>query len=215
MENDVRIRIKTKWSKQEREVSVEDSVSVLAFNAWKIGMQVLLEIENENFQVDTQMQRIDIIEEVMAFMIHTLDRMVYETINNEDRAVLISMYAKKIADHVQDNARDFGGPADYRTPFIEKVNQRMEDYADCSWNSDSNTAGFSMARVFGNHTANALGSRDQKWALDYVQQVLMPDFMTTYKKTIRSIGLIDIEPEKDDTPLQSTHLSLAEDESNK
>lgn len=42
----MRIRIKTKWSKQEREVSVEDSVSVLAFNAWKIGMQVLLEIEN-------------------------------------------------------------------------------------------------------------------------------------------------------------------------
>lgn len=211
----MRIRIKTKWSKQEREVSVEDSVSVLAFNAWKIGMQVLLEIENENFQVDTQMQRIDIIEEVMAFMIHTLDRMVYETIDDEDRAVLISMFAKKIADHVQDNARDFGGPADYRTPFIEKVNQRMEDYADCKWNSDSHTAGFSMARVFGSYTANALGSRDQKWALDYLQQVLMPDFMNTYKKTIRSIGLIDIEPEKGDTPLQSTHLSLAEDESNK
>ena len=213
MENIVRIRIKTKWSKQEREVSVEDSVSVLAFNAWKIGMQVLLEIENEDFQVDTQMQRIDIIEEVMAFMIHTLDRMVYESIDDDDRGILVIMYAKKIADHVQDNARDFGGPADYRTPFIKKVNQRMEDYADCTWNNDTHTAGFSMARVFASHTANALGSRDQKWALDYIQQVLMPDFMTTYKKTIRSIGLIDIEPEKNDTPLQSTHLSLSPDKS--
>jgi len=44
----MRIRIKTKWSKEEREVSVEDAVSVLAFNSWKIGMQTLLEIENED-----------------------------------------------------------------------------------------------------------------------------------------------------------------------
>ena len=50
----MRIRIKTKWSKEEREVSLEDAVSVLAFNSWKIGMQTLLEIENEDFQIDTQ-----------------------------------------------------------------------------------------------------------------------------------------------------------------
>ena len=92
----MRIRIKTKWSKYEREVSVEDSVSVLGFNAWKTGMQVLLEIENENFQIEYQMQRIAVLEEIMAFMVHTLDRMVYETIDDEARATLISLYAKKI-----------------------------------------------------------------------------------------------------------------------
>ena len=105
----MRIRIKTKWSKEERDVSVEDAVSVLAFNSWKIGMQTLLEIENEYFQIDTQQQRIEVIEEVMAFMIQALDRIVHETIKDEDRAALISMYAKKIADHVQDNAHDFSG----------------------------------------------------------------------------------------------------------
>ena len=65
----MRIRIKTKWSKEEREVSVEDAVSVLAFNSWKIGMKTLLEIENEDFQIDTQQQRIEVLEEVMAFMV--------------------------------------------------------------------------------------------------------------------------------------------------
>jgi hypothetical protein len=195
VENNVRIRIKTKWSKYEREVSVEDAVSVLAFNAWKIGMQVLLEIENENFQVDTQQQRVAIMEEIMVFMVHTLDRMVYETIDDEGRATLISLYAKKLADHVQDNARDFSGAGDYRTPFIHKLNQRMQDYAECSWKDESNEPGFNMGRVFGNHTANALGTRDQKWALDTIQQVLMPDFMKTYKTIIKRVGLIENKPE--------------------
>ncbi len=191
----MRIRIKTKWSKYEREVSVEDSVGILAFNGWKIGMQVLLEIENENFQIETQMQRIEVLEEVMAFMVHTLDRMVYETIDDEGRAALISMYAKKLGDHVQDNARDFSGPGDYRTPFIDKLNQRMQDYAETSWDDETNTPGFNMGRVFANHVAEVLGPRDRKWALDYIQQVLVPDFLVTYKKTIKSIGLIEEKPE--------------------
>lgn len=192
----MRIRIKTKWSKQERDVSVEDAVSVLAFNAWKIGMQTLLEIENENFQVDTQQQRIAIIEEVMAYLIHIIDRMVFETIDDEGRASIITEYAKKIADHVQDNARDFSGPGDYRGPFIEKLNLRMDDYADCMWDEERNLPGFNMGRVFGNHVANALGERDQKWALDYIQQVLLPEVMQTYKRAVLQVGLIEDKPEE-------------------
>lgn len=191
----MRIRIKTKWSKQEREVSVEDAVSVLAFNAWKIGMQALLEIENENFQVDTQTQRVDIMEEIVSFMIHITDRMVYESIDDEGRAALITLYAQKMSDHVQENARDFKGKGDHRTPFINKLNERMTDYSDTTWKADENIPGFSMGRVFGNHVSHALGPRDQKWALDYIQQVLLPEILTAYKKITRSIGLIETKPE--------------------
>ena len=189
----MRIRIKTNWSKEEREVSVEDAVGVLAFNSWKIGMQTLLEIENEEFQVDTQQQRIEVIEEVMAFMIQALDRIVHETLNNEDRATLISMYAKKIADHVQDNARDFSGPGDYRTPFIEKLNQRFEGYSDTKWDDKKHEPGFSMGREFATNIAKVLGPKDNKWALDYIQQVLMPEFYSLFKKTVKSVGLVEEE----------------------
>ncbi|MCK5727370.1 MAG: hypothetical protein KAH22_11165 [Thiotrichaceae bacterium] len=202
----MRIRIKTKWSKEEREVSVEDSVGVLAFNAWKIGMQVLLEIENENFQTDTQMQRIAIMEEVMALMIHSLDRMVYHTVDDDDRAHLITMYAKKIADHIQDNARDFDGPGDYRSPFITKLNERMADYAETSWNDEKIEPNFNMSRLFAGHIAETLGPRDRKWVMDYIQQVLTPDFMTLYKKAIRSIGLIETDPDEELSNLSKHHM---------
>ena len=187
----MRIRIKTKWSKEERDVSVEDAVSVLAFNSWKISMQTLLEIENEDFQIDTQQQRIEVIEEILAFMIQALDRIVHETTNDDDRATLISLYAKKLSDHVQDNARDFSGPGDYRSPFIDKLNQRFIRYAETKWDETLHQPGFSMSREFGVNISNVLGPKDQKWALDYIQQVLMPDFYALFKKTVKSIGLVD------------------------
>lgn len=186
----MRIRLKTKWNKQEREVSLEDTVGVLAFNTWKIGMQALLEIENENFQTDTQMQRVMVMEEIMAFMIHVLDRIAYEVLSDEDRNALISTFALKIADHVQDNARDFGGPGDYRNPFINKLNQRMNDYAETSWGKVGQEPGFSMGLLFGNFITEALGPRDRKWVLDYIQRVLMPEILSTYKKVITRLGFL-------------------------
>jgi len=205
----VRIRIKTKWSKYEREISVEDSVSILAFNGWKIGMQVLLEIENENFQIETQQQRIEVMEEIMAFMIQALDRIVHESLNDEDRGTLISLYAKKLADHIQDNARDFSGPGDYRTPFIDKLNNRLEGYSTTKWNDDKHDTAFSMGREFGTNITNVLGPNDKKWALDYIQQVLMPEFYALFKKTIKSVGLVeDNIKDVETSELDSKHVLL-------
>ena len=205
----MRIRIKTKWSKEEREVSVEDAVSVLAFNSWKIGMQTLLEIENEDFQIDTQQQRIEVLEEIMAFMIQALDRIVHETLNDEDRGTLISMYAKKLADHVQDNARDFSGPGDYRTPFIDKLNKRFEDYSETTWDDDFDRPGFSMGVEFGINISDVLGPKDRKWALDYIQQVLMPEFFGLFKKTVKSVGLAeDTIKDVGGEELDSRHVML-------
>lgn len=187
----MRIRIKTKWNKQEREVSAEEIVGVLAFNAWKIGMNAMLEIENENFDVDRQMQRVAIISEIQMLLIHALDRIVYDSVNDEDRAILITTFAKKIADHVHDNARDFAGPGDYRSPFIERLNERMGDYAETKWDQDNHAPSFSMSHEFATHVAAELGPRDNKWALDYLQQVLLPDLIETFNKVLRKTGLLE------------------------
>ena len=187
----MRIRMKTKWNKQEREVSLEDTVSVLAFNAWKIGMQTLLEIEHENFQTDTQMQRVAVMEEIMSFMVHILDRLSHDIMNDEDRAQLVSTFAIKLSDHIQDNARDFSGPGDYRNPFINKLNERMEDYAQTTWGKVGQEPGFSMSLAFGNFIADSLGPRDRKWVLDYIQRVLMPEMLETYKKILGRLGFLE------------------------
>lgn len=194
----MRIRIKTRWSKENREISMEDSVSVLAFNSWKIGMQALLEIENQDFEIDHQMQRIRVLEEISAFMIQSVDRMIHGTTSDEDRGEIITYYAKKMADHVHENARDFGDEGDYRSPFIHKLNERFPAYSETRWDAENDEPGFSMSRELATNIAAVLGDRDRQWALDYIQQVLLPDFFPVFKRTIKSIGLIEdkIMPEQ-------------------
>lgn len=187
----MRIRLKTQWNRQEREVSLEDTVSILAFNAWKIGMQLLLEIENENFQTDTQMHRVAIMEEIMAFHVHILDRISYDLTSEEERSQLISTFALKLADHIQDNASHIAGPGDYRNPFINKLNARMADYAETRWSKVGQEPAFSMSLSFGNFIADALGPRDRRWVTDYVQQILVPEMLGTYKKVLGRLGFLE------------------------
>ncbi len=185
------VRVKTKWSKEGREVSAEEVVGVLAFNAWRIGMQAMLEIEEERFDVTTQMQRVRIISEVMYLLIHSLDRVLYETVSDDDRAFLVSTFARKLSDHVHENARGFEGPGDYRTPFINTLNERMEGFAETKWDEEKQAPGFSMARQFGMNIVGELGAKDREWALDYIQQVLTPEIMEDFHKILTKTGLME------------------------
>ena len=185
------VRVKTQWSKEGRDVSAEEVVGVLAFNAWRIGMQSMLEIEEERFDVTTQMQRIQIISEVMYLLVHILDRILYETVNDDDRAFLISTFARKLSDHVHENARDFGKLDDYRTPFLNTLNERLENFSATKWDEEKNVPAFSMAREFGMNIVDELGAKDREWALDYIQQVLTPEIMDAFSKILIKTGLLE------------------------
>jgi hypothetical protein len=185
------VRVKTQWSNEGRDVSAEDVVGVLAFNAWRIGMQSMLEIEEERFDVDRQIQRIMIISEVMHLLVHSLDRILYKTVNDDDREFLITTFARKLSDHVHENARGFEGPGDYRTPFLNTLNIRLASYSDTKWDDERHVPAFSMAREFGANVVSQLGDKDREWALDYIQQVLTPEIMETFNKILIKTGLLD------------------------
>ncbi len=191
------VRVKTQWSKEGREISAEEVVGVLAFNAWRIGMQSMLEIEDEKFDVTTQMQRIRIISEVMHLLIHTLDRVLYKTVDDDDRAFLVSTFARKLSDHVHENARSFDGPGDYRTPFINTLNERLAGYSETKWDDEKQAPAFSMAREFGMNIVGELGAHDREWALDYIQQVLTPEIMDAFSKILTKTGLMEKIQETD------------------
>jgi len=185
------VRVKTQWSNEGRDVSAEDVVGVLAFNAWRIGMQSMLEIEEERFDVDRQIQRVMIISEVMHLLVHSLDRILYKTVDDDDREFLITTFARKLSDHVHENARGFEGPGDYRTPFLNTLNIRLAGYSDTKWDDERHVPAFSMAREFGANVVSQLGDKDREWALDYIQQVLTPEIMEAFNKILIKTGLLD------------------------
>ncbi len=180
------IRLKTKWHDKERERSVEEIGGALAFTIWRLGMEGVLHLENENFQTDTQSQRMDIAMEFVIFLLHTVDRMAHDRLTDEERAGLIIATAKKLATFLQENRESIGQMEDHRPAFIALMNQRMDDYAACSY-AEPEGPGFSMRRTFGNHVTGVMGERDRKWVTDYVMDIETPEAMKTLKRAVRSL----------------------------
>lgn len=179
------MRIKTRWNNKDKARSIQDIVSALGFSLWRIGQGALLNLENEGFQTDTQLQRMEVMQEFMAFLVHMVDRMAYDRMDDQERAEFITALARKIADYVQDNTRDILGNGDHRAPFFERLNRRMDEYAEFSVIDDEPS--FQLLRYFGDRMMEVLGERQRQWAGTQVIDIEAPQAMKTLKRAVASL----------------------------
>jgi hypothetical protein len=178
------MRIRTKWHNKEREVSIEEKANTMAFISWRIAMAMVLNLENDNFQTDTQKQRLDIIQEVVAFLISVTDRLVAAQMTTDERRDLVTKMALKLSTTFQENCEDLiARNADYAGPFINLLNKRLNAYAACGWEEEEEMPGYQYKRDFGNHVSMIMGAKDNKWITDHVIQIEVPEVMITLKKS--------------------------------
>jgi hypothetical protein len=180
------IRLKTKWHNKEKERTVEEIASALAFSIWRIGMEGVLHLENEDFQTDTNSQRMDIAAVFVIFLTHLIDRMAYSRLTDEERAALVTALAKKLAVFMQENREEVEGPGDYTSGFIEKLNTQIGDYAECNW-TEEDGPGFSMRRTFGDHVTEVMGDKYRKWVTTYIIDIETPEALKTLDRTVKSL----------------------------
>ncbi len=179
----MRLRINTKWHKQGKEVSIEERANTLAFIVWKIAAALVLDMENENFQTDSQSMRLDVIKEACAFLVSVTDRLVANQLSQEERQELITKMALKLVKTYQENSEDLLGKGkDYQSDFISMFNDRMSSYAECGWNDEKNEPGFQYKRVFGDAISLVMGERDNKWITTQIIEIEVPLMLTNLKK---------------------------------
>lgn len=179
------MRIKTRWKNQDKTRSIQEIAGALGFTLWRIGQIALLNLENEGFQTDTQMQRMEVMQELMIFLTHMVDRMAYERMDDEERAEFVIAVARKLGDYVQDNVRDILGNGDHRTPFFERLNQRMDEYSDFSVIEDDPS--FQLLRYFGDRMSEVLGERQRQWVSTQIIDIEAPNALKTLKRAMRSL----------------------------
>lgn len=189
------MRIRSKWNAKNRDRTPEEIAGVVGFIAWRISSQAVLDLENNNFQTDTQVQRLAIIWEFAAFLIHITDRMMYERMDEEERAVFISAMAKSMAQTMQDNMEDFLGSGNYKPDLINTLNLRMNEYAKFGYSEESGPS-FPMLRLFGENVTAVMGERQKKWVTTQVIDIEAPDAIKTLK---RGIGNLFPEQEESDS----------------
>ena len=181
------IRIKSKWHHSERNEAQRktfaDSAGALAFIVWRLSVEHAREIHGEGFDYASDRERVRVISEYCAFAVQLVDRLAHGRVDDEARTVLVVALGRRLADLMQDNLLDVAGPGDYRAPFVEMLNERLDDYAGFEF--DAAEPGFEALRYFGDRVMRSMGvSQTNRWVMDHVMVISAPD---VFEKVSRSV----------------------------
>jgi len=180
------VRIKSRWSKRGKTHTVEEIAGAVAFIIWRIAGNCLLSLENNDFQTDTHSDRLRIISEFLIFTIHMVDRMTIENFDENERVRFITELVTKSSKHLEDNKRDLVGSGEYRSDFVELLNERINDYAEFSYDKKDGPS-FPMKRFFGDKMALIMGEKNQKWVADQIIEIEVRDIMAHLRKSVPNL----------------------------
>lgn len=183
------MRVKSKWSDKQRARSMAENGGAAAFIIWRIAQHGLLNLENEGFQTDTQAQRLDVIAEFVAFLVHLADRLKAGELDLEQRREFITSLARHLADTMQENRTDAEGKGDYRAALIDLLNARAADYAGFSMNDAE--PGYAMRRYFGDRVQAVMGEKDRQWVTGQVIDIEVPELLPPLNKALRDLFAVE------------------------
>ena len=184
------IRIKSKWHHSDRNEArrktFADSAGALAFIVWRLSLEHAREIHREGFDYATDRERIRVIAEYCAFAVQLADRLVHQRIDDEARTLLVVTLGRRLADQMQDNLVDIAGPGDYRAPFVEMLNERLDDYA--RFDFEPGEPGFEALRYFGDRVMRSMGtSQTNRWVMDHVMEISAPELFEKIARSVESL----------------------------
>ena len=181
------IRIKSRWHHSARNEAVHktfaDSAGALAFIIWRLSVEHAKDIHRDGFDYASDRERIRVLSEYCAFAVQLVDRLAHRRIDDEARAVLVVALGRRLADQMQDNLLDIAGPGEYRAPFVEMLNERLDDYARFEF--DEEEPGFESLRYFGNRVMRSMGvSQTNRWVMDHVMEISAPELSAKISKSV-------------------------------
>jgi len=153
---------------------------------WKLAANVVLNLENENFETATQGQRIDIMEEMVCYLVHYCDRWVYAKADQDQRIEFINCLVRDMARMLEDSRIDVQGEGEYQADFIDKINQRSADYAGYGFDA-SEGCSFAMRCRLGDRVKATMGERDNRWIPDYIVGREAPEIEAALKRSLSGL----------------------------
>ncbi len=180
------LRIKSHWWNDESTRSLPEIASALAFIAWRVSMEKAINLHCERFVYSDDAQRLAVIQEYLVFLIQIADRLSHERLEDDDRRTLVTAFARKVVEHVQDNSQDLLGPGDYGSPFIALLNQRSEEYAEYRLADDGPS--YAFLRHLGFEIQGLMGEgQENRWVIDQVMDRDGWDAYKTFAKAFRDL----------------------------
>lgn len=179
-------RVRKRWNQQDRPRSIAQMANAVAASIWKLAAEVVLNLENENFETSTQGQRADLLEELACYLIHYCDRWIYALAEQRQRSEFIGSLAGDIARLLEDSRVDVQGEGEYRQAFIDKFNRRAADYSGYGYSEDDGCS-FAMRCRLGELVQASMGERDNRWIPDYIVGREAPAIESSLRRALEGL----------------------------
>jgi hypothetical protein len=179
-------RIKSRWRDTGREHSLDEVAGALAYISWKVALESAKDLHREGYEYISDPQRVSVIAELVAFLVQCADRLAFETLEDEDRDLLVNALARRLADQVQDNLTDLFGPGDYRGPFIDTLNERLADYSELTFADGK--PGYDLLRFLGSRILKIMGeTQTNRWVIDQIMDRSGPEAFHHLRKSLHEL----------------------------
>lgn len=192
--------LRTKWwSGKDKTRTASEQGGALAFIAWRMAHETAITLHGEDYVYRDDSQRLDVIAEFLAFIVHLVDRISCERLPEGIRNELINALGSGLAGHMEDNRLDWEGSGDHRTPFINLLNRRFDEYAEEGFGPETGP-GYGMYRHAGHCVQRHMyeeDAHDNRWVIDQVMDIEGPEIYGKIHKAMCSLldtGSIDLTP---------------------
>jgi len=186
------LRIKSRWFNEGREKTPQELAGAMAFVIWRIGDNALKNTRKANFEIAIGTQYFAFLSEFLVFLIQVADRIAYRQLEPEVRFAFTSALANRVAETLAENQSRLmaSNASDDKQQFINKLNQRADEYAEFDY--DSNGANFSFLRYLGYCIHEVVDEKDATWIVDQMMSIAAPEAVAMVEKTMRE--LFETEP---------------------
>jgi hypothetical protein len=179
------VRIKSRWHEKSRPKSLEEIAGAVGFNIWKMASTTANKMYNAGFNFRDNAQLLEVIGEFAIFLLQLSDRVVYERMDDAERQEFTSSLARHLIGTMVDNLVEELGPGDYQATFVDKLNQRLDGYAEFSLVDGAPS--YPMLRYLGEQVEALMGGSQNKWVKEQVMEVEAPELIKTLKRGLEPL----------------------------
>jgi hypothetical protein len=184
------LRVKTTWFKKEGERPPEEVATVMASMLWRLADKAIDNLSKADYDIITPQRGFKIIAELTCFLVHYMDRLAFDRIDDAQRQELISATGIRLAEVMEQNILDFNDGErdpdyDYQEGYIELLNKRMQDYAEfAEFTLPNGKPNFQPARFLSLMIREDMEKSDQSWIQDQLMDIEVPAMMDMAKKNM-------------------------------
>ena len=182
------LRVKTVWFKKEgAQRDPSEVATVIASTIWRLCDRSIDNLSKADYDIITPQRGFRIIAELACFLVHYVDRLAFNRMDDARRQDLVSAVGVRLAEIMEENILDFSGGQkdpeyDHQAGFIELINRRMVDYSEFEFPEDK--ASFPALRFLSLQIREVMEQSDQSWIQDQIMDIEMPEMMGTVKKSV-------------------------------